>query len=108
MAAAGVVSVGAPTAVAVVGRVFYWVIEWLVAVPWHLFERAKGIVTNLPWPKGKKRERLEDPPKEYLLVIPIQSPGGAVLAGMLSPKDDKVVPDEALDSLPTEALASAY
>jgi hypothetical protein len=108
MAAAGVVSVGAPTAVAVVGRVFYWVIEWLVAVPWHLFERAKATATNLPWPKGKKRERLDDPPKEYLLVISKQSPGGAALAGLLSPKDDKVVPDEALDSLPTGALASAY
>lgn len=108
MATAGVVSVGAPTAVAVVGRVFYWVIEWLVAVPWHLFERAKGTATNLPWPKGKKREPRDDPPKEYLLVIPKQSPGGAALAGMLSPKGDNVVPDEALDSLPTEALASAY
>jgi hypothetical protein len=108
MAAAGVVSVGAPTAVAFVGRIFYWVIEWLVAVPWHLFERAKGIATNLPWPKGKKRERLDYPPKEYLLVIPKQCPGGAALAGMLSPSHDKVVPDEALDSLPTQALASAY
>lgn len=85
MAAAGVVSVGAPTAVAVIGRAFYWVIEWLVAVPWYLFERARGLTTNLPWPKGKKRERLEDPPKEYLLVIPKRSPEGAVLAGMLSP-----------------------
>jgi hypothetical protein len=108
MAAAGVVSVGAPTAVAFVGRVFYWVIEWLVAVPWHLFERAKRIATNLPWPKGKKRERLDYPPKEYLLVIPTRSPGGAVLAGMLSPKGDKVVLDEDLDDLPQETLASAY
>jgi hypothetical protein len=98
MAAVGVVSVGAPTAVAVVGRVYYWIIEWLVALPWHLFERAKGTATNLPWPKGKKRERLEDPPKEYLLVIPRKSPGGAALAGMLSSKDDKVVPDGALVS----------
>ena len=108
MAAVGVVSVGAPTAVAVLGRAFYWFIEWLVALPWYLFERAKGTTTNLPWPMGPKRERLDDPPKEYLLVIPKQSPAGAALAGMLGSKDDKVVPDEALDALPTEALASAY
>ena len=108
MAAAGVVSVGGPTVVALVGRVFYWVIEWLVAVPWQLVERAKGMATNLPWPKGKKRERLDEPPKEYLLIIPRRSPGGAALAGMLGSKNDKVVPDEALDSLLTEAMASAY
>lgn len=108
MAAAGFVSIGAPTAVALLGRVFYWGIEWLVAVPWRLFERAKGMATNLPWPKGKKRKRLDDPPKEYLLVIPRRSPGGAALAGMLGSNDDKVVPDEALDSLLTEAMASAY
>jgi hypothetical protein len=77
-------------------------------VPWHLFERAKRIATYLPWPKGKKRERLDYPPKEYLLVIPTKSPGGAVLAGMLSPKGDKVVLDEDLDDLPQETLASAY
>ena len=108
MAAAGVVSVGAPTAVAVIGRAFYWVIEWLVAVPWYLFERAKGLTTNLPWPKGKKRERIEEPPREYLLVIPKRSPGGTALAGMLSPTNDKVVPEEDLASLPAETLASAY
>jgi hypothetical protein len=87
---------------------FYWLIEWLVAVPWYLFERARGLTTNLPWPKGKKRERHEDPPKEYLLVIPKRSRGGAALAGMLGPNGDKVVPDDDLDLLPTEALASAY
>jgi hypothetical protein len=86
MAAAGVVSVGAPTAVAVVGRVFYWVIEWLVAVSWQLFERAKGRATNLPWPKGKKRDRLDDPPKEYLLVIPKQSPAGVRLTRACGPR----------------------
>ncbi len=107
MAAAGVVSVGTPTAVAVIGRVFYWFIDWLVAVPWMFFERVKGLGTNLPWPKGKHRDRLDDPPKEYLLIIRIDSPGGVALTGMLSPNNDKVVPDEALDSLPTEAL-SAY
>ena len=108
MAAVGVVSVGPPTAAAVVGRVFYWVIEWLVALPWHLFERAEGTDSNLPWPMGRKRERLDEPPKEYLLIIPKKSSGGAALAGMLSPRNDKVVRDEALDSLPTETLASAY
>jgi len=108
MAAAGVASVGAPTAVAVVGRVFYWVIDWLVAVPWYVFERAKGTATNLPWPRSRERSRRDDPPKEYLLVIPKRSPGGAALGGMLSPTNDKVVPDDELDSLPREALAAAY
>ena len=86
MAAVGVVSVGAPTAVAALGRAFYWAIEWLVALPWYLFERAKGTTTNLPWPMGTKRERIDDPPKEYLLVIPKQSRAGAALAGMLGPR----------------------
>jgi hypothetical protein len=108
MTVAGVVSVGIPTIVALIGRGFYWLIEWIVALPWLLFERAKGLTTNLPWPSGKKRERRDDPPREYLMVIPKDGPAGAALAGMLGPKDDKVVQDEALDSLPTEALASAY
>ena len=108
MVALGVASVGAPTAVAFVGRIFYWVVEWLVAVPWYLFERVRGTATNLPWPKGKKGKRLDDPPREYLLIIPKRTPAGAALAGMLSPEDDTVVPDEALDTLPNEALASAY
>lgn len=108
MAAVGVVSVGAPTAVAAVGRVFYWVIEWLVALPWHLVERATGTPTNLPWPRGRRRDRLDEPPREYLLVIAKRSPNGVALGGMLGPEGDRVVPDEALDSLPTEALASAY
>jgi hypothetical protein len=108
MAAAGVATVGVPTVVAVVGRIFYWLIEWLVAAPWYLFERAKGLSTNLPWPKGTRRERRDDPPREYLLVIPKQSPAGQALAGMLSPAGDTVVQDEALDALPSEALAAAY
>jgi hypothetical protein len=107
MAAVGAVSVGPPTIVAVVGRVFYWVIEWLVAVPWHLFERIKRMTTNLPWPKGPKRKRLDEPPKDCLLVISKRSPAGIALAGMLSPDNDKVVPDEELDKLPNEAPASA-
>jgi len=108
MAAVGVVSVGVPTVVAFLGRIVYWVVEWLVAVPWLVFERARGMATNLPWPKGRTRPRLEDPPREYLLVIPLRSPAGQALEAMLSPAHDRVVPDEALDSLPAEALASAY
>lgn len=108
MTAVGIVSVGAPTAVAVVGRIFYWLVEWIVAVPWYLFERAKGLTTNLPWPGGTRRERRDDPPREYLLVLPKDSPGGIALAAMLSPAGDQVVPEDALDALPSEALASAY
>lgn len=108
MTAVGVVSVGAPTIVAVLGRIFYWLLEWLVAAPWYVFERAKGLATNLPWPKGKRRERVDDPPREYLLVIDKTSVAGAALAELLGEGDDHVVQDEALDSLPTETLASAY
>jgi hypothetical protein len=107
MAVGGVVSVGPPTVVAILGRVFFWSIEWAVAVPWHFVERAKGLATNLPWPKGNRRRRLDEPPKEYLLVIPKDSAGGRTLAGLLSPDNDRDVPDEALDALPTEVLASA-
>lgn len=108
MAAVGVVTVGAPTVVAFLGRIVYWLVEWVVAVPWYLVERARGAATNLPWPKGRTRPRIATPPREYLLVIPKDSAGGGALAAMLSPRHDRVVPDEALDSLPTEALASAY
>jgi hypothetical protein len=108
MGAVGVVSVGVPTVVAVLGRVVYWVIEWLVAVPWHLFERVKGMATNLPWPMGRKRTRVTYPPKEYLLIIPRGSAAGVALARKLSPKGDEVVPDEDLDELPGGEVAAAY
>ncbi len=107
MTAAGVVTVGAPTLVAIVGRAFYWVIDWLVAIPWRFFERAKGLQTNLPWPGAKRREPFDEPPREYLLVIAKDSSGGAALAALLSPNNDQVVPEEALDSLPTATLAAA-
>ena len=106
--AVGVVSVGPPTVVAFVGRIFYWIVEWIVAVPWYLFERIKGTTTNLPWPAGRKRQRIDDPPRELLLVIPKDSPEGKALQGMLGPNDDKVVPDEALDSLLSPRMASEY
>jgi hypothetical protein len=108
MTAVGVVSVGVPTLVASVGRLFYWCIEWLVALPWRLVEKAKGLTTNLPWPKGRKHERIDEPPKEYLLVIPRDSDEGRALAALLGPKDDEVVPDEALDRLTTPEMAQAY
>jgi hypothetical protein len=92
----------------VLGRGFYWVIEWIVALPWTLIERAKGLGTNLPWPTGQRRELRDEPPREWLLVIPKDSSAGAALAGMLGPDNDTVVQDEALDSLPTETLAAAY
>lgn len=108
MATVGLVSVGVPTAVALLGRIAYWIVDWIVALAWHLTERARGRRTNLPWPKGPAHERPEDPPREYLLVISRGSPGGQVLADMLGPRNDRVVPDEALDTLPTETLAAAY
>ena len=108
MAGVGIATVGLPTAVAAAGRAFYWVVEWAVALPWSLFERARGTATNLPWPAGRSRDRPQDPPREYLLVIPTGSAAGVALGGMLGPGDDQVVRDEDLDALPTEAMESAY
>ena len=108
MATAGVVTVGLPTLAAVVGRVFYWLVEWAVAVPWSFFERVEKTETNLPWPKGKRRARIDEPPKEYLLILPKASAGGTALARLLSPTHDKVVVDGDLDDLPTEEQTAAY
>jgi hypothetical protein len=109
MATVGVVTVGAPTAVAFLGRIVYWMVEWLVALPWAVVERVRGKRTNLPWPARRGHDQIEDPPREYLLIIPIESDGGAALESMLGPGDDIVVPDEALDRLlPTETLQAAY
>jgi Protein of unknown function (DUF1353) len=99
MAATGVATVGAPTAVAVVGRAFYWLVEWVVALAWAPVERARGTRTNLPWPASEGHERREDPPREYLVVIPIDSAAGAALAGMLGPGNGTVLPDDVLDGL---------
>ena len=107
MAAVGVVTVGAPTAIAGAGRVVYWLADWLVALPWHLVERSKATTSNLPWPRGRRRPLIKDPPKEYLLVIARSSAGGAALTALLGPGDDVVVPDAALDELPSEVLDSA-
>ncbi len=122
MGVAGVVSVGAPTAVALMGRAFYWVVEWLVAVPWSRFERAHGYETNLPWWPGRKQraerkgkdeknekdKALKESPEELLLIIPIKSHAGAMLASWLSPRNDVVVADEQLDQLPPEVFRAAY
>lgn len=108
MAAAGVVAVGAPTAAAVVGRAFYWVVEWVVAVPWHFFERSRRTQTNLPWPKGAKRERRDDPPREYLLVLPKCEREGMTLAEWLGSTNDTIIEDKRLDDLTTRAQTSAY
>lgn len=109
MAGMGVVSVGVPTVVAVAGRGFYWVVEWVVAVPWSLFERAKGMGTNLPWPKGPRHTPQEDPPKEYLLIIPKGGAAGTALAGMLGEGGARVLDDDALDALlPQATLDAAY
>jgi hypothetical protein len=105
MTVLGVVSVGIPTLVALIGRAFYWVVDWIVAIPWIAFERRKGTETNLPWPRGPQRSPREESPREYLLIIPKTSAAGVELAGRLSPDNDVVVPD---DALPSEALESAY
>lgn len=109
MATVGVVTVGLPTAVAALGRLFYWIVEWLTALPWAVVERLRGKRTNLPWPAPKGHQQIEDPPREYLLIIPIDSDGGAALESMLGSGDDRVVPDEALDRLlPAKTLESAF
>ena len=109
MAGVGVVSVGVPTIVAVAGRGFYWVVEWVVAVPWSVFERAKGLGTNLPWPKGPEHHREEASPKECLLIIPKAGEAGIALARLLGEGNATVVDDAVLDDLlPQATLDAAY
>lgn len=118
MAAAGAVSVGVPAVVAFVGRVYYGVIDWLVALLWHPVERSQKKTTNWPWPGAakpkprqgadEKRKPLKDPPEKYLLVIENDSPQGHALTALLSPNGDQVVPDEEIAKLVTEELRSAY
>lgn len=108
MTAAGIATVGAPTAIAVVGRVFYWLADWVVALAWAPVEHARAKRTNLPWPVSPGHEPRKDPPREYLLIIPIDSDGGGALDGMLGPGNGTVVADEVLDRLlPTATLRSA-
>ncbi len=109
MATVGVAAVGAPTAVAALGRIVYWIAEWLFALPWATVERMRGRRTNLPWPASRGHDPIEDPPREYLLIIPVDSEGGEALDAMLGPGGHTVVADEALDRLlPAETLESAY
>lgn len=108
MTTVGIATVGAPTAVAVVGRVVYWVVEWLAAIIWFPIDRARGKEPNWPWPAGRRGERIDDPPREYLMVIEKESGAGRELAAMLGPGDDVVLRDKALDELPMETLAEAY
>lgn len=109
VATVGIVTVGAPTLAAVVGRAIYWIAEWLLALPWALFDRLRGKRTNLPWPARRGHAAIEDPPREYLLIIPIDSDGGRALASMLEAGDQPVVQDHELDRLlPTETLQSAF
>jgi hypothetical protein len=108
MAAVGVASVGVPTAVAAVGRVFYWLLEWLVAIPWSVFERRRGMQTNLPWRPSAEDGEEERSPEKCLLIFGRRSPAGLALEKLLSPENDRVVDDEALDELPEGAFAMAY
>ena len=108
MSAVGAASVGLPTIVALVGRAVYWMLEWLVAIPWHLFERNRGMKTNLPWHPFRRRAVRKASPEEHLLIFERSSPAGRKLSGMLSPNNDKVVEDEELDKLPSDAFALAY
>lgn len=107
MAAFGIATVGVPTAVAVVGRVVYWVAEWIAALVWWPFTQGGDRAMNWPWPARRPDPRPDEPPREYLLVIDRDSEAGDALAAMLGDGDDIVLPDEALDRLPSETLATA-
>ena len=94
MALIGAAAVGAVTIVAVLGRIYYWLLDWVVAIPWHVFERLKGTETNLPWPVRRKSDadddadeeaELRESPKELLLIIERESADGRLLASMLTP-----------------------
>lgn len=123
MAIVGAVAIGVPTVVAVVGRAFYWIIEWLVAGPVYLYERYRKTGSNLPWPLSRKAKaadaksapeakqderEIKGPPNELLMVIKRTDPGGHALAAMLGDGNDHVLVDEELDHLPSEELAAAY
>jgi hypothetical protein len=116
------VAIGIPTIVAVVGRGFYWIVEWLVAGPAFLFEKHRKSRTNLPWPFSEARKRkkakteaqakadehaIKGPPEELLMVIRRDTAGGRKLAELLGTGNDQVLQDEDLLQLPKEELAAA-
>lgn len=99
VAALGAVTVGIPTAIAFLGRIFYWVVEWPIALAWSVIERAKGLQPNLPWPADHRHDEIEDPPREDLLIIDKSSVAGRSLAQILGPGDDRVVTDAEIDEI---------
>lgn len=100
----GFLAVGLPTLVVVLGRVVYWVIEWIVVLPDLVMRRS----TNLPWPRGPKRPRPKATPGELLLIFPIDSDDGRKLGDLLGPGDHTVITEDDLRRLDEEAAASAY
>jgi hypothetical protein len=99
IAVIGVVGVLIPTAVALAGMFVYFLIEWLVALPWAVFERITKRSSNLPWPLGPKRDRIEAAPKEYLAIFPKTGTRGDALATLLGSGDHVVVSDDQIESL---------
>jgi hypothetical protein len=66
----GAVAALAPTIVAALGLVVFWIANWIVALVWQVFERLRLNVTpNWPWPRDQKQKQLKRPPDWDLLVI---------------------------------------
>jgi hypothetical protein len=71
----GAVAALAPSLVAAVGLVVYWIANWMVAVVWQVFERVRLQVTpNWPWPFDQKKKQEKGPADELLVIIDKPSP----------------------------------
>jgi hypothetical protein len=111
MGVVGLVALGLPTLVVLVGIAFYWLLTWIVAVPWIAFERHHHVETNLPWPFTKKDPEQTAPTGEKLVIIPKSSTEGVVpeidLRSLLT-EPVTLVTEEALEEvLSRSEMASA-
>lgn len=66
----GAVAALAPSLVAALGLVVYWIANWIVAAVWQVFERLRlRVKPNWPWPRDQKQKRERSPAGELLVVI---------------------------------------
>lgn len=75
----GVLTVLAPTLVAVAGLIVFWAANWIVAVVWHFVESARmEEATNWPWPVGISNRERTAPPERLLVVHESEMPSELV------------------------------
>ena len=85
----GIVAVLAPTLVAALGLVVYWVINWLISAIWIVYERRRHFPTNLPWPlgsprTGRNKSTHDEPPHEYLNIVDVADPRAQGLLDLIT------------------------